>query len=385
MKNGPTPTGIEGMAAASGCKQYVRFYRFTSLGPIASGYTFLNKSEESLWKPGRVCPWRKEGVWDMAHDKPVLLKPHYFASVPGKGGNVSFTRDFLKPFLRRYHSLVEKIDKRFLVFLEAIPSEPHPSWDPEEDGDRAINGSHWYDAHTLITKRHAPRIAYDTVRQRPVFGKKRVQRSFIREIKHQVDAAEYKMGGIPTVIGEFGVPFDLKRSDAFETGDYSTHEAALDSYYRAMEANLVGSFLWNYCPDNVNLLGDRWNDEDLSVYSLDGGERGTGGFVRPYPLSVFGTPERFSFDRRRRIFELEVAAPGHGKSEQAGRPKPDLFGRRKEPEIPPTLVFVPRLVYPENLKVELSAGEWEYSRDTQILSITGADPAQRLTVRIAPA
>ena len=375
MKNGPTPTGIEGMAAASGCKQYVRFYRFTSLGPIASGYTYINKSEESLWLPGRDCPWRREGVWDMAHDKPVLLKPDYFASVPGSPGRgtVSYSRDFLKPFLRRFHSLIEKIDRRFLVFIEAIPSEPHPSWDPEEDGDRAVNGSHWYDAHTLITKRHAPRIAYDTVRQRPVFGKNRVQRSFIRQIRHHVDAAEYKMGGIPTVIGEFGVPFDLKRNDAFETGDYSDHEAAIDSYYRAMEANRVGSFLWNYCPDNVNRLGDRWNDEDLSVYSLDGGERGTGGFVRPYPLAVFGAPEKISYDRRRRTFELEIPEPG-----------PDAPSGRRQ-DTPPILLFVPRRVYPEGISVELSSGGWEYSPTSQIVSVTDTDPAVPLTIRISPA
>lgn len=390
MKNGPTPTGIEGMAAASGCKRYVRFYRFTSLGPIASGYTFINKNEESLWKPGCVCPWRREGVWDMAHDKPVLLKPHYFASLPGgpggpEGSTVSFSRDFLKPFLKRFYSHIEKIDRRFLVFIEAIPSEPHPSWDPEEDGDRAVNGSHWYDAHTLITKRHAPRIAYDTVSQRPVFGKKRVRRSFIRQIRHQVDAAEYKMGGIPTVIGEFGVPFDLKSSNGFETGDYSDHEAALDSYYRAMEANRIGAFLWNYCPDNVNLLGDRWNDEDLSVYSLDGGARGTAGFVRPYPLAIFGTVEKITYDRRRRIFELEVRGPGAVESKPAGRAKPGLLRRGGAPDIPPSLIFVPRDVYPEELSVQLSTGAGKYSRESQILTVTGVDPAARLTLRITPA
>jgi hypothetical protein len=63
------------------------------------------------------------------------------------------------------------------------------------------------------------------------------------------------MGGIPSLIGEFGVPFDLKGNDAFESGDYSRHERALDSYYRAMDANLLGSFLWNYSPDNTFALG----------------------------------------------------------------------------------------------------------------------------------
>jgi hypothetical protein len=374
MKNGPTPTGLEAMAAASGRKQSVRNYRFTPLGPLATGYVWINSEEQILWKSGYECPWKREGVWDFVRGKAVLLDPAYFARRGGRGsagashGNIRFSEDLLKPFLRRCHALVAEVNRRFLVFVEAVPAEPHPSWDPERDGSRAVNGSHWYDAFTLITKRFAPRIAYDSLKKRPVFGKRRVQRSFERQIGHEAEAAADTMGGIPSVIGEFGVPFDLKGSDAFRSGNYGDHERALASYYEAMDANLTGSYLWNYSPDNTHRLGDRWNDEDLSIYCLDaGGGRAVEGFLRPYTVATFGTPLRMRYERKQRVFEFQ-AELDHEADGRAGH----------------TIVFLPRELYPAGFSVELSSGTWSYDRDTQILSVSIEGAAVSLTLRVAP-
>jgi hypothetical protein len=387
MKNGPTPTGLQGMAAASGSKQTVRNYRFTPFGPLATGYAQINESGQTLWKEGFECPWRREGVWDFRGGKAVLLEPHYFSGFGRRhprqhpGAGVSFSRDFLKPFLKRCHAAVSQIDRRYLVFIEGIPTEPHPPWNPEADGERAVNGSHWYDAFTLITKRFAPRIAYDSVKRRPVFGKRRVQRSFERQIGHEVASAAGRMGGIPSVIGEFGLPFDLKGSDAFESGDYSRHERALDSYYRAMEANLLGSFLWNYSPDNTFALGDRWNDEDLSIYCPEaGGGRAVSGFLRPYALATLGTPVRMHFDRERGVFEFQVRLDGDPLDGARG-------GGEKSPGEGHTLVFIPRGLYANGFSVELVGGSgWSYDEDAQILSISLDAPSEgSLSLRVEPA
>lgn len=375
MKNGPTPTGIEGMAAASGCKQTVRNYRFTPFGPLAAGTVQINENEQTLWKDGCECPWQREGVWDIKSGHPVLLKPHYFSrSDPRRPSGHStagdsFAEDFLKPFLKRCHGKICGIEKRFLVFIEGVPSELHPSWDPVKDGDRAVNGSHWYDAFTLITKRLAPRIAYDSVNRRPVFGKRRVQRSFARQIGYETESAASRMGGIPSVIGEFGIPFDLKGNDAFTTGVYREHEQALDSYYRAMESNLLGSFLWNYCPDNNFLLGDRWNDEDLSIFSHDaGGGRAVDGFLRPYTLATAGTPARMHYHRKKRVFVFES---------QLNRYEARGGGN--------TLVFIPRELYAEGFTIKLEGGEgWTYDRDSQILTIATDESVAELKLRVEP-
>ncbi|MBN2551831.1 MAG: cellulase family glycosylhydrolase, partial [Spirochaetales bacterium] len=374
MRNGPNPTGLQGMAAASGFRQIVRNYRFTAFGPVATGYASINDGGHTLWKDGFECPWRREGVWDVVHGKPVLLRPRYFGSSdPRKSsgsvpGGSSFAEQFLKPFLTRCHEIVNEIDRRFLVFIEGVPAEPHPSWHPRQDGEQAVNGSHWYDAFTLITKRYAPRIAFDSVNRRPVFGKRCIQRSFERQIGHELQVAAGRMGGIPSVVGEFGIPFDLKGNDAFYSGDYREHAEALDSCYRAMDANLIGSFLWNYSPDNTHLLGDRWNDEDLSIFSSDsGGGRAVNGFLRPYALATAGTPVSMRYRRRKRVFDFQAEPDGDG-SAGAG----------------PTLVFVPRALYPEGFAVELQGGQWSYDQRSQILSIRAEAPPAGLKLRLEP-
>ena len=44
------------------------------------------------------------------------------------------------------------------------------------------------------------------------------------------------MNQAPTVIGEFGVPFDLKKKHAYRSGDFGPQTRALDSYLDALDA-----------------------------------------------------------------------------------------------------------------------------------------------------
>ena len=109
------------------------------------------------------------------------------------------------------------------------------------------------------------------------------------------------MGGIPTLLGEFGLAFDINKRRAFKSGDYAVHEQALSMYYDAVDANLLHSTIWNYTADNTNKTGDGWNDEDLSIFS-EGKERATAGWKRPYPMATAGIPVSFSWDREKGIF-----------------------------------------------------------------------------------
>ena len=74
---------------------------------------------------------------------------------------------------------------------------------------------------------------------------------------------------------------------------------ALDRTMQALEAALVSFTLWNYTPDNTADDGDRWNGEDLSLYSeymrltpedLHSGGRALPALVRPYARKVSGAP-----------------------------------------------------------------------------------------------
>ena len=56
---------------------------------------------------------------------------------------------------------------------------------------------------------------------------------------------------------------------SYETGDFRKQTLALDYSLTALEENLLSFTLWNYTPENNNIRGDKWNDEDLSIFSND--------------------------------------------------------------------------------------------------------------------
>src|SRR3546814_18351483 len=84
---------------------------------------------------------------------------------------------------------------------------------------------------------------------------------------------------MPTLIGEFGIPFDLDEGaayDAWAAGErgrdvWGPHSTALGLMYAAMDRRLLNSTLWNYTASNRNdlLIGDGWNQAALSIFSLD--------------------------------------------------------------------------------------------------------------------
>jgi hypothetical protein len=55
------------------------------------------------------------------------------------------------------------------------------------------------------------------------------------------------LGGVPTLIGEFGIAFDMNDKKAYRTGDFSAQIKAMDRSFRAMEDNLLSCTLWRGC------------------------------------------------------------------------------------------------------------------------------------------
>lgn len=122
---------------------------------------------------------------------------------------------------------------------------------------------------------------------------------------------------------------------------------ALDLMYNAMDTLLLNSTQWNYTAHNRNDLkvGDCWNQEDLSIYSVDqrddkddinSGGRAMEGFVRPYPHFVQGTPTKSTFDRKKGVYTLRYRADV------------DIDA--------PTVIFVPRLQFPDGCNVKVTGG-----------------------------
>ena len=66
-------------------------------------------------------------------------------------------------------------------------------------------------------------------------------------------------------------PKTLSEKQKQECYKHTTLARATMDFLKATEKNLTT--LWNYTPDNTNEFGDKWNEEDLSIYSLDNSKR----------------------------------------------------------------------------------------------------------------
>jgi hypothetical protein len=158
------------------------------------------------------------------------------------------------------------------------------------------------------------------------------------------------------IIGETGIPFDLQKKRAYQTGDFSTAVKAMNRTMTAMDDALASYTIWNYTADNTNARGDMWNDEDLSIFSRDqqkdpadinSGGRALEAVARPYARATAGLPLRMSFDLSRKTFEFEF--------------------RHETGSDAPTEFYIPNYQYPRGYEVEISDGRYEKDEAEQIL------------------
>jgi hypothetical protein len=395
---GVSPTPFQTMLLGSGYPQDVEVWGVGLSGQKRKGTTRLNPNGVSVWLPGHECVWKQNGVWTAERPRqgnkggqPRLLRPDYFAQVNGR--KVDFVRDYLKPFIIRFVTEIRSVHPNAILFLEGAPTGAHPQWGPNDPPD-AVNAGHWYDGMTLFRKKFNPWISVDITNGKLILGKGAIRRMFHRQLAAIKQAAAENMNGIPTFIGEFGLPFDLDDKKAYRTGDFSTHVSALDAYYAAMDQNLLSCTIWNYTADNTNARGDQWNDEDLSIFSREqsqqtfevsetskvyAGGRGLAAIVRPYARKIAGEPLRMSFDLKRRIFELEFR---HDPSTTLREASP--WDRAGPSVTAPTEIFVPEYQYPEGYTVELSDGTYEVDRLAQTLRVRHTTERETHMVRVRP-
>jgi hypothetical protein len=324
-------------------------------GARLRGRRWVNPDGVRVWREGEGCIWRQNGVWDIrAHGAPRLRRPDHFAKVAGR--QVDFANDYLRPFLKRYVQEMRTVDPGAIIFLEGVPGQGRPRWGPQ-DAPNIVHAAHWYDGLTLFTKNLVRLLAVDFGTGKVVFTPRGAWRSFIKQLARMKAETAENMGGIPTLIGEFGIPFDMRDKQAYRTGDFSLQVEAMDASFRAMEANVLSCTLWNYTSDNSNLHGDQWNDEDFSIFSRDqqadpndihSGGRALQAVVRPYARAVAGEPLRMAFHYERRTFEFAFR---HGPAIRA-----------------PTEIFLPNYHYPDGCVAEVSDGTYEVDRASQTLA-----------------
>ncbi|AEF81891.1 glycoside hydrolase family 5 protein [Leadbettera azotonutricia] len=300
---GAMPSAFEAMKAASGYAVKVPVCAPWIKGYIKKGSETINPKGLSLFKEGYACPWKQAGIWT-DEGCPKLLKKDHFALYKGKPAD--FVEDFLKPFIVNFIDRMKEADRPSLFFIEGVNNGRHPTWSAA-DGEGVVNAFHHYDGPTLFLKSFHPGFTADQFTGKIILGRKKVAALYAQQLKAAKDWTKAQMGNMPSLLGEFGLPFDMNNRRGYKTGDYSLHEEALSLYYDGIDKNLLHSTIWNYTADSTPEEGDRWNGEDLSIIS-GGKPRALNGWRRPYPMATAGMPLSIGWDRKTRCFSYRFTA-----------------------------------------------------------------------------
>ncbi|HOV46525.1 MAG: cellulase family glycosylhydrolase [Spirochaetes bacterium] len=329
---GAIPTPFESMVSASGHPIKVNNYSEGIFGRLVVGKKIINKNGANLFKEGFTCPWKQAGVWSDERGVIELLKPDYFEKL--KDQKVDFCNQFLKPFILNFKKELLAINDRWLVFIEGVPQEKYPSFDNSE-ASNLVHAFHWYDGATMVTRMFFPFFSIRADNRKFVFGKRNVIKSFSDQLFDIKKITKEKMANMPTLLGEFGVPFDLFGKLSYLTGTFYSQTMALSMYYDAIDENLLSATIWNYSASNNHKYGDNWNREDFSIYCKQDklGKRATKGFVRPYAEKISGVPLVMKFDSKNKIFYLKLLNnPNSGNS---------------------TVIFLPEIYFSDDLLIEI--------------------------------
>ena len=128
--------------------------------------------------------------------------------------------------------------------------------------DQQVYAPHWYpDIYPMIGLNQSPReFSAEQVRYRDYSG----------PLEERMWRAEYTLGNIPVVYGEFGTYYNFSGIETSIADDYLVSAHILDNYYEAFEEMGVGHMQWCFSPINDHRYGDGWNAEDFSVVDPDG-------------------------------------------------------------------------------------------------------------------
>jgi hypothetical protein len=316
LRAGPLWTPLDGLRLAHG--QTVRVPRLARTDDGASfrvvGERVFNEEKLRLWLPGVEDPFAAHGAWRATGEEAQALDEDFFCHHLGE--HIQLGDDVMAPFFSKVSQTVRQVRDEWLVFAELSPySVGVGEKFPRKMPPRWVNASHWYDIDCLRTKRAPMQSSAElAARYRPDFRG-------INNLgaKHSTPA--------PTLIGEFGIQFDLddarayKRWQAGETAQdiWADHVPPLHAAYDILDELLASSTQWNYTASNRNdaRIGDRWNQEDLSIFSrdqqldatdLDSGGRALDGFVRPYVEAAQGVLKVMRYEDSAASFSFDLDA-----------------------------------------------------------------------------
>jgi len=358
-------TPINAILTGAGFTQKVPFKEAKWLGIKETRCDEINPIKISCWVDGIEDIWKREGVWGLdENNEPIILDNDYF--IKKKGRRVDYFREYLSPFIYSFSEGIRSINPDAYIFYEG-PAETMLKGKEVEFvlPKNVVNAPHWYDVATLGLHRFMDIFSYDILEGRKLFGGKSIKKAFQHQLATLKTIADKHSASSPTIIGEFGLTYDINQKKAYKKLEenpekaWKTHIKALSWYYDALDANLLNSCQWNYNPDNCNEWGDLWNLEDFSIFSRDqqtavwtkdinSGGRAILGFCRPHFISVTGKPLNMEFNIKKGTFLFEFDGD---KSIKAS-----------------TTIYIPKIHYPYGFDITVSEGEIK-KEDEQFVSI----------------
>ncbi|MCP4749625.1 MAG: glycoside hydrolase family 5 protein [Proteobacteria bacterium] len=362
---------IDSLYAATGNTIEVPWYSFVwrKLRQSETGKRVVNPDQVSIWMDGKRDPFYGR-AWEERDGKAEILREDFFQRVDDR--EVSYDRDYYAPLICKAAAALREVDPNWLVFAgkDAVDNAVGSKVGGELP-ERSVYASHWYDSATLFTKRFLP-FSLDSRKGKLVFGYRKIQKMYTEQLNRFKFVASGIHPDTPVLIGEFGIPFDLNGAKAFKKwalGDRSpkpwrSHIKAMDLIFNAFDALFLSGTVWVYAVNNKNdlMIGDGWNQEDLSLFSQDQPEgRAREGWLRPYARHIAGQPQKMVFDLKSKTFVLQYAGWSKGI----------------------TKVFVPDFQYPHGYACEVQGGELFTSEASQTIEIR-AKRSGAVSLKIVP-
>ena len=365
---GPAWSALDALAVAAGLtvELPVRGNSFRSDADVT--WQTINPDGVRIWQDNATCPFAQAGIYQIegsangpaARGLNELVFSHY------KGRALDIAEDIFSPFYHRVAGTIRAIAPHWLLLAEmdpfgAMTGRKLPASMPAE----SVNASHWYDVTLLVSKQFDATLSVDLLSGEQSSGLAEIGARYQRQLADVKALADAVPGGLPTLIGEFGIPYDLDESAAYrawaggkcDESIWHAHTQALSLMYDALDALHLSSTQWNYTAGNRNhaRIGDQWNQEDLSVYSIDQPEgRAIHGFCRPYAQALQGRLQHVYFDINSGFFKLRYEADAQIKL--------------------PTEIYLPRIQYADGVTISFAGPvlRHQLSEDGQHLQVWAA-------------
>jgi hypothetical protein len=354
---GTVPTPIESMMLGAGQSLEIQKYRLGVFTIKNDGKKIVNKNKILAWQSKEQCLWKNEGVWNIDKSGKLTVKNNYF-NINAQGDTVDFNRDYYEPFADLFAKEIQKINKDWFICVDNVLF-PYPNELPNLKKSKVnanwINGSHWYDDVTLLKKKYMPYLGV-LPEEGIIVGSRKVRKAYERFLAKMITDTKKYYGNVPSLLGEFGIPYDMNKAKAYRMNNFKSQEKAMNRSMQLTETNLLNYTLWNYTADNTNERGDQWNGEDLSVFSLsqqtdkndiNSGGRALKAVVRPYPKAIAGELLSYHYDYKKE--ELTVVFNADAKIDA------------------PSEIHLPHYIYNNKFNVEFTDGDLSYDKENAIL------------------